>query len=69
MLKFAVELTKGDTDTIIRTFETRDAAMEFGQEYWRTLPKGAGVLCCVMTDFDAAGQRTSSAERVYHVWC
>lgn len=68
MKKFAIEVTKGNTDTVIRTFETKEEAMQFGAEYFKTMPRDAGVLSCVEAEFDEIGQRVNNEERLYHTW-
>lgn len=68
MRRFIIEVTKGNTDTIIRDFETLQEAKQFGNEYILGMTRSQGILCCCAVDLDASGRRTSNAEEVYHVW-
>lgn len=68
MKKFAIEVTKGNTSTVIKTFETKEEAMQFGAEYFKTMPRDAGVLTCFEGEFDEQENRTDNSERIFHVW-
>ena len=68
MMKYAIELTNGNRETIVETFEDKDAAMEFGKSYFANLPKGGGIVSCIAADFDENGKRTGNAESIHHVW-
>lgn len=68
MKKFGIEVTKGNTETIIKTFKTKEEAMQFGAEYFKTMPRDAGVLTCFEGDFDEQGNRMNNNERICHVW-
>ena len=68
MKKFAIEVTKGNTSTVIKTFETKEEAMQFGVEYFKTMPRDNGVLSCIETEFDESCQRVSNEALLYHVW-
>lgn len=68
MRKYGVEVTKGNVETVIKTFEDKDAAMEFGAKYFAKLPKGEGIVTCFEADFDEHNHKIGSAERIHHVW-
>ncbi len=68
MKKFAIEKTKGNTETIVKTFDTKEEALAYGNEFIKTMPRGDGVLCCVYTDVDESGNKTSASEEIFHVW-
>lgn len=68
MRKFGIEVTKGNAETVIKTFEDKDAAMEFGAKYFAKLPKGEGIVTCFAAEFDQNDQKVGNAESIYHVW-
>ena len=68
MMKYAIELTNGNRETIVETFEDKDAAMEFGKSYFANLPKGGGIVSCISAEFDELGNRIGNSEIIYHVW-
>ena len=68
MRKFGIEVTKDNVETVIKTFEDKDAAMEFGAKYFAQLPKGEGIVTCFAANFDQNGQKVDNIEFTYHVW-
>ena len=60
-MKFAVQLTKDNTDTIIKRFETQEEAKKFGDEYHSDMKHSDGVLSLVSHEADGA-------EKIYHIW-
>ena len=68
MRRFIIEITKGDTETIIRDFDTLQEAKQFGSEYFLGMTRAQGILCCAAADLDASGRRTSNVEEIYQVW-
>lgn len=68
MYKYGIEVAKGNVETVIKTFEDKDAAMEFGAKYFAQLPKGDGIVTCFATEFDEKDQKVGNAEAIFHVW-
>lgn len=68
MQKFGIEVTKGNTETVIETFETKEAAMDFGKDLFMRLQKGDGIVTCFEAEFDDQNRKVGTAERIYHVW-
>lgn len=68
MRKFGIEITKGNTETLIKTFDTKEEGMIFGAEYFKTMKREDGILTLFDAEFDENGQRVNQEERVFHVW-
>lgn len=68
MRKFVIEKTRGNEEIIIKTFESRAAAMEFGEKYAGGLPRNEGVLTLAEREVDEQDRPLTNAERIYHIW-
>lgn len=68
MKKFVIEKTKGNTDTVVKTFDTKEEALAFGEELIKNMIRSEGILTCAYTDVDEVGNKTSDSEEIYHVW-
>ncbi len=68
MIKFGIEVTKGNIETLIRTFDDHGEAMIFGNNYFAQMKKEDGILTCFSAEFDENNNKLSNVEKVYHVW-
>lgn len=68
MKKFAIELTKGDDETILALFDTKEEAMAVGEQYRKQYTREQGLVSCILTDFDEKGNRVGNSYRLYHSW-
>ena len=68
MKKFAVEITKGDTETVIAVRDTKEEAKAFGDEYFKTMSRDQGILTLFSGEFDKDNQRVDMSECVHHIW-
>ena len=68
MKKFGIEITKGNEEILVDTFDDKDKAMSFGADYFKTMKREDGVLTCFEGEFDELGNRLGDEERVCHVW-
>ena len=68
MRKFAVEITKGNTETVIAVRDTLEEARTFGDEYFKTMTKEQGILTLFAGEFDANDQRVDRREEIFHIW-
>lgn len=68
MKKFAVEITKGNTETVIAVRDTKEEAKAFGDEYFKTMSRDQGILTLFSGEFDEDNQRVDMSERVHHIW-
>lgn len=68
MRKFGIEVTKGNVETAIKTFDDKESALAFGSKYFAELPKGEGIVTCFEAEFDQNDQKVGNAEKIYHVW-
>lgn len=68
MKKFGIEITKGNEEILVDTFDDKDEAMAFGADYFKTMKREDGVLTCFEGEFDELGNRVGDEERVCHVW-
>lgn len=70
MMKYGIEITKDNTETVIMTFDLseKDTAMAYGENYFGSMKKGDGILTLFVGEFDEQGNRLSNEERICHVW-
>ena len=69
MIKFALLLTKGDVETVLETFETKEEAIKRGNELHTQYTSVQGLLNCVSTEFDENNKMTNpNTQRVYKCW-
>lgn len=68
MKKFAIEVTKGDTETVIAVRDTKEEARAFGDEYFKTMSRDQGILTLFSGEFDENNQRVNMSECVYYIW-
>ena len=68
MRRFVIELTKGNDEIIIKSFQNREEARLFGEKYWASLPKGQGIVSLAEREVDENDRAVSHAERLYHIW-
>lgn len=61
MLKYAVAVTKGDKDTILALFDSKEDALAYGRAHEPV----DGLLCMFSSDFDAEGNQTTENIRLY----
>ena len=66
--KFAVEITKGNTETVIAVRNTREEAEAFAEEYVKTMSKDQGLLTLFSGEFDENDQRIDMNERILRIW-
>ena len=60
-MKYAILLTKGNDDTIIKCFDSKDEAKKFGDVYHAGMKHSDGVLSLVSYEADGV-------EKLYHIW-
>lgn len=68
MKKFVIEKTKGNTEIVVKTFDSKEEALAFGEDLIKTMTRSDGILTCAYTDVDESGNKTSDSEQVFHVW-
>ena len=68
MRKFAVEITKGDTETVIAVCDTKEEAKAFGDEYFKTMTREQGILTLFAGEFDENDQRKDMREEIFKIW-
>lgn len=65
--KFAVTCVMGNTETVLRYFDSKAAAIAYGEAEKHRLC-GGGVLSCIQADFDESGNMKHNTCRVFDVW-
>ena len=68
MLKFAIELVKGDDRTILQLFDTKESAMAAGPIYRQRFTAGQGLIGCTSAEFDGNDQRINHCYRIHGAW-
>ena len=66
MRQYAIIKTIGAIETVIRRFDSKELAIEFGKEYAADYPDA--VVSCEFADFDEVGSFRDNYRRVYKVW-
>ena len=68
MKKYAIELTKGDNEIILETFESKEQAMAAGEGYRKKYTREQGLLSCILADFDEENNMIGNNYRLFHSW-
>ena len=67
-MKYAITLTKEDTKTVLYVSENKDDAMNYGNEKYKELTHGDGVLSCISADFDDDNNIIGNKYSLLHSW-
>lgn len=67
MNKFAITITRSSR-RVVKTFEKRDEAMAFGDEFAKRTPSAEGTVSCIGADFDAEDNIIGNQYKLYHTW-
>ena len=68
MLKFAIELVKGDDRTVLQLFDTKESAMAAGPLYRSRYAPTQGLIGCTSAEFDTNDQRINHFYRIHGAW-
>ena len=68
MIKFALELIKGDERTLLKTYATKEDALAAGPVYRQRYSPRQGLIGYISSEFDCNDQRISSAYRIHGAW-
>lgn len=68
MKRFAVEITKGNDEKLVKVTDNKDEAIDFGKQTFDRLAKGDGIVTCFVGNFDESGNRMDMAESIICVW-
>lgn len=68
MKKFAIELTKGNEETILALFDTKEEAMAAGEQYRKQYSREQGLINCILAEFDEKGNMVGNSYHLYHSW-
>lgn len=68
MRKFALKLTKGDTQKILLVCDSEEAAMQEGVKILDTLRKTDGLLSVIQADFDENNNIVGGGYKLFHAW-
>lgn len=68
MRKFALKLTKGDTQKILLVCDSEDTAMQEGKKILGTLRKTDGLLSVIQADFDENNNIVGGGYKLFHAW-
>ncbi len=68
MNKFAIKLVKGDDNTIIETFETKEEALAAGEKYRSKYTSEQGLISCIQADFDENNNLVGHGYRLINAW-
>ncbi|MBO5099575.1 MAG: hypothetical protein J6C16_05345 [Clostridia bacterium] len=69
MIKFALLLSKGDEETVLETFETKEEAIKRGNELHSQYTSDQGLLNCVATEIDENNKMTNpNRQRCFRAW-
>lgn len=66
MFKFAVMLTKGNDETILELFDTKEEADKFGKA--QIVPRANGLVGCSCIEVDENGNRVNSYQKFYGIY-
>lgn len=68
MKKFAIEVTKGDVCTILKTFDDKESAMTAGVEFRKQYTREQGLLSCIEANFNENDQMIGSDFKLCYSW-
>lgn len=68
MIKYAISITKENNKKILAICDTKEQAMEKGEEYKKQFSKDSGILSCISADFDENNNRTDKKYKLIHSW-
>ncbi len=64
--KYALTHIVGDTEQIIKVFDTKDDAIAYGDAVAHDYKDG--TVACIQALFDFSTNKMSASRRVFHVW-
>ena len=68
MNKFAIKLVKGDNNTILETFDTKEEALAAGKKYRAMYTSEQGLISCIQADFDENNNLTDGSYKLFDAW-
>ncbi len=68
MNKFAIKLVKGDDNTILETFDTRQEALDAGPKYRAKYPREQGLISCIQANFDEEDHLVGTMYKLLDAW-
>jgi len=67
-MKYAVKLTSGNNVKILNLFDSKDAALKFGESAMKDLKASDGLLSVIQAEFDSNNNIISGQYRLVHSW-
>ena len=67
-MKYAVKLTSGNNVKILNLFDSKDAALKFGESAMKDLKASDGLLSVIQAEFDNDNSIIGGRYRLVHSW-
>lgn len=68
MVKFALELIKGEERTLLKTYNTKEDALAAGPIYRQRYSPRQGLIGCISSEYDHNDRQISDTYRIHGAW-
>ncbi len=67
-MKYAIKLVKGDSNTILETFASKEEALAAGAKYRKKYTREQGLISCIQAEFDENGNIVGGKYKLVDAW-